>query len=126
MKKVMFLLAALLIGGMMFTGCSKDDPNAKGLYSYTTKQNINGATDDISALLPFVGPKVNAGMVEMTKAEARADWDAFYKSIQNVYVQVNGANSYYVVMLNRVESQGDSFVAVENIGKQEWGHVPAE
>ena len=26
MKKVMFLLATLLIGGMMFTGCKKDNP----------------------------------------------------------------------------------------------------
>ena len=26
MKKVTFFLAALLIGGMMFTGCKKDDP----------------------------------------------------------------------------------------------------
>ena len=26
MKKVMFLLATLLIGGMMFMGCKKDDP----------------------------------------------------------------------------------------------------
>ncbi|MBR4469033.1 MAG: hypothetical protein IKS53_06305 [Bacteroidales bacterium] len=27
MKKVMFLLATLLIGGMMFTGCKKDTPS---------------------------------------------------------------------------------------------------
>ena len=126
MKKVTVLLAILLVGGMMLTGCKKDNPNAKGLYSYTTQQNINSATDDISALLPFIGPKVNAGMVEMTKAEAQADWDAFYKSIANVYVEVNGANSYYTVMLNRVESQGDSYVAVENIGKKTWGHAPAK
>lgn len=89
MKKLSFLLAILLIGGMMFSGCKKDNPNAKGLYSYTTQQNINSATDDISALLPFIGPKVNLGMVEMTKAEAKADWDAFYKSIANVYVKVD-------------------------------------
>ena len=125
MKKVMFLLAALLIGGMMFTSCSKDNSNAKGLYSYTTKQKTNDAFDHISALVPLVNEKINLGTREMTRAEAQADWDAFYKSIQNVYVEVTGADSYYVVMLNRVESQGDSFVAVETIGKQEWGHVPA-
>ena len=28
MKKVTFLLATLLIGGMMLTGCKKDDPNS--------------------------------------------------------------------------------------------------
>ena len=120
----MCLLAALLIGGMMFTGCSKD--NAKGLYSYTTQQKTNTATDDISALVPLVNAKINLGTREMTRAEAQADWDAFYKSTQNVYVEVNGADSYYTVMLNRVESQGDSFVAVENIGKHTWGHAPAE
>ena len=126
MKKVTFLLAILLIGGMMLTGCKKDNPNAKGLYSYTTKQKTNDAFDHISALVPLVNEKINLGTREMTRAEAQAEWDAFYKSIEHVYVKVDGADSYYTVMLNRVESQGSSIVAVENIGKKSWGHAPAE
>ena len=126
MKKVTLLFAILLVGGMMLTGCKKDNPNAKGLYSYTVREKINTATDDVSALRPLVKQKIDLGMREMTRAEAEAEWNAFDKSLANVYVEVNGAESYYVVLLNRVETQGDSFVAVENIGKHTWGNPPAE
>ena len=126
MKKVAFLLAILLVGGMMLTGCKKDNPNAKGLYSYTVKEKINTETDDVTALRPFVKQKLDLGMREMTKAEAQAEWNAFDKSIANVFVEIRGAESYYVVLLNRVESQGETIVAVENIGKHAWGNPPAE
>jgi hypothetical protein len=55
MKKVTFLLATLLIGGMMFTGCKKDDPQPTPTPTPTpTTAKVTYKIDNKMSSLPFV------------------------------------------------------------------------
>ena len=55
MKKVTFLLATLLIGGMMFTGCKKDDPKpTPDTPSTPTTAKVTYKVDNKMSSLPFV------------------------------------------------------------------------
>lgn len=61
MKKVMFLLATLLIGGMMFTGCKKDNPQpTPDTPAQTTKTVVytmdNVYKDELSSATLTVSP----------------------------------------------------------------------
>ena len=124
MKKVTFLLAILLVGGMMLTGCTKTG-DGKGYYSFTTKEKTNTyAGDDVSGLTEALRPRLANGMYTLTKAEAKAEWNNFLKDIENVKVTINGADSYYVVQFNRKEEKDGGFVTVETIGEKSWGNVP--
>ena len=117
MKKVTFLLAALIIGGMMLTGCSK--PDTKGYYSYSTSFHFQ-LGDDVSALDEIVKPKLAQSMYTLTKEEAVAEWNSFLQSVQNVNVSFANPDSYYTVKFNRIEEKDGSFAPVENIGEKTW------
>ena len=57
MKKVTFLLATLLIGGMMFTGCKKDNPQPTPDPTPTptpTTAKVTYKVDNKMSTLPFV------------------------------------------------------------------------
>ena len=55
MKKVTFLLATLLIGGMMLTGCKKDDPKPTPDPTPTpTTAKVTYKVDNKMSTLPFV------------------------------------------------------------------------
>ena len=55
MKKVTFLLATLLIGGMMLTGCKKDDPKPTPTPTPTpTTAKVTYKVDNKMTTLPFV------------------------------------------------------------------------
>ena len=55
MKKVTFLLATLLIGGMMLTGCKKDDPKPTPTPTPTpTTAKVTYKVDNKMNTLPFV------------------------------------------------------------------------
>jgi hypothetical protein len=55
MKKVTFLLATLLIGGMMLTGCKKDDPKpTPDTPSTPTTAKVTYKIDNKMSSLPFV------------------------------------------------------------------------
>ena len=60
MKKVMFLLATLLIGGMMFSGCKKDDPKPTPTPTPATKTVVykmdNTYSEQISSYTATVSP----------------------------------------------------------------------
>ena len=122
MKKVTFLLAILVIGGMMLTGCKKDNPSAKGYYSYTTDSHIQASCDDASALNEILKPKLDHGMYTLTKEEALAEWKSFEKSIENVQVYIGKPDHYFTVKFNRKEEKDGSFVTVETIGEKTWNY----
>jgi outer membrane murein-binding lipoprotein Lpp len=120
MKKVTFLLAALIIGGMMLTGCRKDNPSAKGYYSYTTVEQTQSSFDDVSALTEILRPKLAHGIYTLTKEEAVAEWNSFLQAIENVNVNITKPDSYYTVKFNRKEEKDGTFVTVETIGEKTW------
>jgi len=70
MKKVTFLLATLLIGGMMFTGCKKDpqptptptpsSKTAKVVYKVDNKMGFFVASDCFKYTLTYIGADGNA------------------------------------------------------------------
>lgn len=120
MKKVTFLLAALIFGGMMLTGCQKDPTSTKGYYSYTTEEHTQANYDDVSALTEILRPKLAHGMYTLTKEEATAEWNSFLKSIENVQVNITKPGNYYTVKFNRKEAKDGSFVTVETIGEKTW------
>ena len=71
MKKVTFLLATLLIGGLMLTGCKKNDPQptpdptptpttAKVIYEVTNKQGVFAASDCFKYTITYVGADGNS------------------------------------------------------------------
>lgn len=66
MKKVTFFLAALLIGGMMFTGCKKDDPQptptpepesktAKVVYKLGNSTMVQTVSDCFKYTFSYIG-----------------------------------------------------------------------
>ncbi len=120
MKKVMFLLATLLIGGMMFTSCTKTDTNVKGLYSYTTDSHVQASYDDVSALNDILKPKLNQGFYNLTKEEAVKEWNSFLESVQNVNVSITKPGNYFTVKFNRKEEKDGAYVTVETIGEKTW------
>ena len=90
MKKVTFLLATLLIGGMMFTGCKKDNPSdtPETEKVYTVKYElletaIKELTDKWSRLtmLPCPGPPLKSLSLSLSlpklKAKLPITWQIF-------------------------------------------------
>ena len=101
MKKLSFLLAALLIGGMMFTGCKKEDPKptpgpesktAKVVYelgnvadtltaSNCFKYNVSylGADGQMVAVndvtLPWTSPEITVTLPFTAKIEGQASYN---------------------------------------------------
>ena len=101
MKKLSFLLAALLIGGMMFTGCKKEDPKptpdpvsktAKVVYelgnvadtltaSNCFKYNVSylGADGQMVAVndvtLPWTSPELTVALPFTAKIEGQASYN---------------------------------------------------
>ena len=121
MKKITFLLAILVVfGGMMLTGCTKDNPSAKGYYSYTTVEQTQSSFDDVSALTEILRPKLAQGMYTLTKEEAVAEWNSFLKAVENVQVNITKPGDFYTVKFNRKEEKDGSFVTVETIGEKTW------
>ena len=120
MKKVTLLLAILVIGGMMLTGCKKDNSSAKGIYSYSTAEHIQASCDDVSALTEIVYPKLDHGNYILTKEEALAEWDSFMKSVENVNISITKPDHYYTVKFNRKEEKNGAYVVVETIGEHTW------
>ena len=71
MKKVTFLLATLLIGGLMLTGCKKEKPQptptptptpttAKVIYEVNNKQGVFAASDCFKYTITYVGANGNS------------------------------------------------------------------
>ena len=118
MKKVMFLLAAFFVVGLLFTSCTKT--NTQGLYEYTTDSHVQASLDDVSALNDILRPKLQHGFYNLTNDEAHAEWNSFLQSVQNVNVSITGTDHYYTVKFVRKEAKDDAYVIVETIGEKTW------
>ena len=119
MKKVMFL--AITLVALVCTSCTKTD--TKGYYSYSPIMNIHGPGNNTTELDDALRPKLGKTM-QLTKSEARAEWNSFMSSVSNINVTLNDS-SYYSVKFCRREEKDGQFVNVETIGEHTWGHAPA-
>jgi hypothetical protein len=118
MKKVTFLLAALCVVGLFMTSCTKT--NTKGLYEYTTDSHVQASFDDVSALDDLLRPKLHHGFYELTKDEARAEWNSFMQSAQNVNVSITKPDHYFTIKFVRREVKDGAYVTVETVGEHTW------
>ena len=118
MKKVMFLAIALV--ALVCTSCTKTNTNTKGLYEYTTDSHVQASFDDVSALDDLLRPKLHHGFYELTKEEARAEWNSFMQSAQNVNVSITKPDHYFTVKFVRKEAKDGAFVIVETVGEHTW------
>jgi len=146
MKKVTFLLATLLIGGMMLTGCKKDDPQptptpdpqpttTKVVYkldntslqqttsacfkytvSYLDAKGQMVTVNDVT--LPWSSPEITVNLPFTAKIEGNATYNEADLPDRVVY------GCIYYVIANGVEFQHEGVIA--SADKAGFLHVMAE